>query len=466
MLFSSITFLLYFLPAVLLLYYIAPASWKNGVLLLASLLFYAWGEPVYVFLMLLSILVNYFFGRLFMQGREAGLSVRKLRIHFVYAVGFNLLILFYFKYADMVISGINRLFSVQIPLKKLSLPIGISFYTFQALSYVIDVYLGKVKAQNSLTKFALYITMFPQLIAGPIVKYTDIETQLVKRRYTWYNFGVGTEYFIKGLAKKVLLANNIGAVFTEISQTAPENLTVVMAWLGAVSYSLQLYFDFSGYSDMAIGLGRMFGFHFPKNFDYPYISKSVTEFWRRWHISLSLWFREYVYIPLGGNRVGAGRHVFNILAVWMLTGLWHGASLNFLLWGIYYGIWLLLEKYIFGKQIRKFPIIGHIYTILIFIIGWVIFAFTDFSVLSGYLGTMFGLGKAVWISADTCYYLSTSAVLIGIGILAATPIPYRINKGLMTRHGWLAGLINICLFIAVLGYLVFQSYNPFLYFRF
>ncbi len=465
MVFSSVTFLLYFLPAVLLVYFLVPKFLKNGMLLFASLIFYAWGEPVYVFLMIISIGVNYCFGILFENGQRVGMRKKLLKRHLFLAVAFNLGILFYFKYSQMLLDLINLIFNTDFSMSELSLPIGISFYTFQALSYVIDVYLGKARAQKNLLNFALYITMFPQLIAGPIVRYTDIEGQLGSRRISLTSFGVGVEYFIKGLAKKVLLANTLGAVFSDISALSAGDLSMVSAWLGAVCYSLQLYFDFSGYSDMAIGLGRMLGFTFPKNFNYPYISTSITEFWRRWHISLSSWFSEYVYIPLGGNRVSVPKHIRNLLIVWMLTGLWHGASANFVLWGLYYGIWLILEKYVLADFKKKHHIFGHIYTILIFVVGWVLFSFTDFGELKVYLLAMVGKTGEI-IDSTALYYLTSSFLLLLIGILCATPAAYRLNQRIILRSRWLGIVINACLLLLSMAYLVYESYNPFLYFRF
>lgn len=465
MVFSSITFLLYFLPAVLLAYVLVPESFKNAVLLLASLLFYAWGEPVYILLMLFSIAVNFCFGRLFEAGRCAQIGQKQLRVHLFIAVAFNLLILFYFKYCNMLIHGINLLFHMNIADMALSLPIGISFYTFQALSYVVDVYRGNTRAQKNPLDFALYITMFPQLIAGPIVRYTDIETQLKNRHVTLTSFGLGAEYFTKGLAKKVLLANTLGAVFSDLSALPGTALSAASAWLGAVCYSLQLYFDFSGYSDMAIGLGKMFGFTFPKNFDYPYTASSITDFWRRWHISLSAWFREYVYIPLGGNRVSRKKHIRNLLIVWMLTGLWHGASLNFLLWGLYYGIWLILEKYVLADFLKRHRIFGHIYTILIFVVGWVLFAFTDFLALGTYLRAMCGLTAGI-IDRTALYNLTGNAVLLAAAIFCCTPLPYRLNRRLFLKSRSIAVIVNVVLLLLCMAFLVYESYNPFLYFRF
>ena len=464
MVFSSITFLLYFLPVTLIAYYLARSvRARNVVLLIASLFFYAWGEPVYVVLMLISICGNYFFVRFMDEAREEGRPVRR---HLAFAVFWNLAILFFFKYANMMIGLINKAGGLSLAELKLSLPIGISFYTFQALSYVFDVYRGQARCQKSLPAFALYISMFPQLIAGPIVKYTDIEERLTKRSITPAAFGKGAEYFILGLAKKVLLANNLGALFAQISGTVPAERSFLMVWLGALAYTFQIYFDFSGYSDMAIGLGYMLGFRFPMNFNFPYIAGSVTEFWRRWHISLSSWFRDYVYIPLGGNRVGTARHIRNILIVWALTGLWHGASWNFVLWGLYYAFWLILEKYVLGGFLARHRAAGHVMTGFIFIIGWVIFAFTDFSQMGAYLGQMFGIGAAGLADARTLYLLLTSLVTFLIAAAASTPLVRALYYRTAEKCRPLALALMAVTLVLCLAYLVYQSYNPFLYFRF
>ena len=341
MLFSSIVFLFTFLPAVMLLYYLLPVRFRNVILLLASLVFYAWGEPVYLFLMLLSILFNYFSGLDIARNLQ---DKRAAKRSLVFNLIINLAVLGFFKYEGFVLDTLNGILPVHISYHALPLPIGISFYTFQILSYIIDVYRGNVKVQTNLPNFALYVTMFPQLIAGPIVQYADVDEQLASREVSRTKFGEGSMYFIRGLAKKVLLANTSGMIFTEVSGLAKGNIAVMTAWLGAFAYMFQIYFDFSGYSDMAIGLGKMFGFEFNMNFNYPYVSKSITEFWRRWHISLSSWFRDYVYIPLGGNRVSKIKHIRNLLIVWFLTGLWHGAAWNFVAWGLYYGVLLIIEK--------------------------------------------------------------------------------------------------------------------------
>ena len=403
MVFSSIVFLFTFLPVVLILYFLVPKAAKNVILLIASLIFYAWGEPVYVFLMLLSILLNYFCGLEIAEKAEEGSGARGV---FLFTVLVNLGLLGFFKYAGFLVGSLNAVLPFDIPAPELNLPVGISFYTFQILSYIIDVYRKKVAVQKNLISFGLYVTMFPQLIAGPIVRYEDIETQLAERKVTLDKFGSGAAVFIQGLAKKVLLANLIGGLFSQVSAMPLGNISVLTAWLGCLAYTFQIYFDFSGYSDMAIGLGRMFGFRFPKNFDYPYISRSITEFWRRWHISLGTWFREYVYIPLGGNRVSRLKHIRNILAVWLLTGLWHGASWNFVVWGLYYGAILLVEKFLLGQWIERLPaVIQHLYSLFLIMTGWVFFFSPSLSSASGYLGAMFGSGGRPAVDSESLFLL-------------------------------------------------------------
>ena len=387
MVFSSLTFLFLFLPVTLLLYYIRKdIVWKNIILLIMSLIFYAWGEPVYVVLMIISIIFNYFIGK------DIESSDRPKHV-LVMGIIVNLMILGYFKYSGMLVDTINTITGLSIRNRQLALPIGISFYTFQAMSYIIDVYRGKCSAQQKIVPFAVYITMFPQLIAGPIVQYQDIEDQLNVRRFSGKDFSDGVFIFVKGLARKVIFANCIGALHTQI--LALGTLPVVTAWIGAIAYTLQIFNDFSGYSDMAIGLGKMLGFNFPLNFDRPYASLSVTEFWRRWHISLGTWFREYVYIPLGGNRKGAARQILNLAIVWALTGLWHGAAWNFVIWGVYYGILLILEKFIFNRFKEKWPkAVNWLITFIIVVIGWVFFFSDSLSSAMTYLGYMFGKGRS------------------------------------------------------------------------
>ena len=403
MIFSSVFFIFVFLPVVLLAYFLVPKKFKNVVILIASLIFYAWGEPIYIVLMVFSILFNYLSGLEIDDCKERG-DVLKGKIAFWMAVGVNLGILGFFKYAGFVVENLNRILPFDISMPALALPIGISFYTFQTLSYIIDVYKGNVKVQKNVINFGTYISMFPQLIAGPIVRYADVEGQLVERKVTLTKFGEGTAWFLRGLAKKVLLANNIGMLFDAVQAMGAGNISMLTAWLGCAAYTFQIYFDFSGYSDMAIGLGKMFGFTFMKNFDYPYTSSSITEFWRRWHISLGTWFREYVYIPLGGNRVSIKRNILNICIVWMLTGLWHGAAWNFIFWGVYYGALLLLEKFVLKDVLAKTPgTVKHIYTMILVMIGWVFFFSPTLGSAFQYVGAMFGIGATGIIDRTAVY---------------------------------------------------------------
>ena len=461
MVFSSPHFLYIFLPAVMLAHLLAPRRLRNGVLLAASIWFYAWGEPVYVGLMLFSVAWNYVTG--LQLGAAARPSRRKALL--TGAVAVNLAVLGFFKYYGFLVDTLNGALGLRLPDYNLPLPIGISFYTFQALSYVIDVYRGTTRPQRSLVDFAAYITMFPQLVAGPIVKYADIEAQLKKRSASLAQVGQGLERVILGLSKKVLLANNLG-LLADAMRAAPR-LSVLSAWLGAAAYALQIYFDFSGYSDMAIGMGRMLGFSFAENFDYPYRSRSVTEFWRRWHISLSSWFRDYVYIPLGGNRVSPGRHVLNLLAVWLLTGLWHGASWNFVLWGLYYALLLISEKYIIGKALGRLPAgLARAITLVLVTVGWVIFSNTDFAAMGRYLGCMVGVGAGGFADGAFLYALRSNALLIAFSALCCAPGLRQWQLKLTGRVPALALILFAALLIACTAYLVHGSYNPFLYFRF
>lgn len=467
MLFSSIVFLFTFLPVILILYYIVPRSFKNPVLLLGSLIFYAWGEPVYIFLMLLSILFNYISG--LDIARHLG-NRHEARKSLIFNVIVNLCMLGFFKYQGFVLDSINSVLPIDIPYRELALPIGISFYTFQTLSYIIDVYRGNVRVQKNLLDFALYVSMFPQLIAGPIVKYADIQRQLHVRKETWGGFGYGAQRFIRGLAKKVLIANTAGMVFTKVTAMSASDTSTLTAWIGCAAYTFQIYFDFSGYSDMAIGLGRMFGFRFLENFDHPYISKSITEFWRRWHISLSTWFREYVYIPLGGNRVSVAKHVRNILVVWLLTGLWHGARWNFVMWGVYYGILLLIEKYALGRVLDKLPgFLRHIYSMLFVMIGWVFFFSPSLGSAVQYLKLMFGAGHGL-VDKAGLYLLVTNAVLWIVAAVGSTPVVHDLYARFVYREEKSRIAINCVvygiMFLMCIAYLVTETYNPFLYFRF
>lgn len=470
MIFSSVFFLFVFLPVTLILYFLVPWKFKNLLLLLVSLIFYAWGEPVYVFLMLFSIVFNYFGGIEIDAYKKAG-DEKKLKISFIFTVVVNLAVLGFFKYYGFVLDSINAILPVDIPYRALSLPIGISFYTFQTLSYIIDVYWGTAHVQKNFVAFGTYVTMFPQLIAGPIVRYQDIDEQLKKRTLSMYKFGQGMAWFLRGLGKKVLLANNMGSAFDAIYAMGSGERSVLTAWIGCLAYTMQIYFDFSGYSDMAVGLGKMLGFDFVQNFNYPYISKSLTEFWRRWHISLGTWFREYVYIPLGGNRVSPGKHVRNIMVVWMLTGLWHGAAWNFVFWGLYHGVIQLMEKKLYGKFLERLPNFVQIaYTFLVVMIGWVMFFSTSVADLGSYLGNMIGIGGSGLIDSTGLYYLAANLILIIVCFIACGPKAWkRMQKAALQAgkaRSVAATVFYAAIFILSLAYLVNATYNPFLYFRF
>lgn len=466
MVFSSFTFLFVFLPLVLFTYFIVKKrNYRNITLLIFSLIFYAWGEPIYVLLMLVSIIVNYFIA---LKIEKSSKNKRKLMVADVI---FNLAIIGFFKYGNFIIQNINLIFHSDISQMQLGLPIGISFYTFQILSYVIDVYKRKVPAQKNIINLGMYITLFPQLIAGPIVRYETIADEIENRKETFDQVYSGIRRFIVGLAKKVLIANQMALIADTIYGGDISSTGTVSLWIAAFAYTLQIYFDFSGYSDMAIGLGKVFGFHFLENFNYPYIAKSITDFWRRWHISLSTWFRDYVYIPLGGNRVGKLKWLRNILIVWILTGLWHGASWNFILWGLYYGILLILEKVFLGKVIEKLPkILQHIYTLFFVIIGWVIFRIEDFSQIGIIIQKMF-----VWQSSGVLdniilnFDIFSSLPYAIIGIIACMPIVPKIkekmrNSGIL--YSTATNVIVYSMFIISICFLLSATYNPFIYFRF
>ena len=466
MLFSGIPFLYYFLPCVLLLYAISPKKLKNTVLLLASLFFYGWGEPKYVFLMIATIVSGYFLGLLIERKREtpwAKFFTILASVLFLSALGI-------FKYADFFIESFSAATGLSVPLLGLALPIGISFYTFQILSYTIDVYRGNIPAQKNLISLATYITMFPQLIAGPIVRYSDVEKRLSARTHTLDMTAHGVRLFVVGLAKKVLIANTLGELADVFRQSADK--TVLFFWLFAIALSLQIYFDFSGYSDMARGLGKFFGFDFMENFNYPFISKSITEFWRRWHISLGTWFRDYVYIPLGGNRGGGLRHIRNILVVWMLTGLWHGASWNFVIWGLYFAFLLAGEKYLWGRAISRSNFLSRIYVLLLVLISFLIFDSESLSSILPTAGALFGAGDYAFLSAETLYYLKSYGLILLIAIIGATPVLKILSARLEKTRAGKAVLsvaepvFLVVLLILVTAYLVDGSFNPFLYFRF
>ena len=466
MVFSGIPFLYYFLPATILLYLAAPRKFKNAVLLLASLVFYAWGEQRLVLLFAATIFLGWLLGLLIERFRGKVWS----RVFLWLSVLTTLGLLGYFKYADFFIESLNSAFGLSVPLLRVALPIGISFYTFQILSYTIDVYRGDVAAQRNLIDFAAYVSMFPQLIAGPIVRYSDIAGQLAARTHRLDGVASGVRRFVVGLGKKVLIANVLGQLCTQFRQTAQPS--VLFHWLYAVAFMLQIYFDFSGYSDMAIGLGRLFGFDFPENFNYPYISKSITEFWRRWHISLGSWFRDYVYIPLGGNRRGIGRQLFNILVVWMLTGLWHGAAWNFVLWGVFYALLLTAEKLGLKKALDNHGALGHVYVLLAVLLGFVLFNADSLGQAAQDIAGMFAFGKLPLFSAEAVYYLRSYGVVLLLAVLGATPLPKRAIAALsgnrVLSRGWnvLEPLLLTGLLLVVTAYLVDGSFNPFLYFRF
>ena len=468
MLFSSIPFLYYFLPCVLLLYAIAPKKLKNTVLMLTSLVFYGWGEPKYVILMVATIAIGYVTGLLIEKWIDTKPRLAKLML--IVSVAFCLGFLGYFKYANFFVENFVALTGLSVKALNVALPIGISFYTFQILSYSVDVYRKDVPAQKNPINLAAYIAMFPQLIAGPIVRYSDIAEQLVNRTHTWNKTAAGIRRFILGLAKKVLLANILGEVCDAFK--ASDDKSVLFFWLYAVCYMLHVYFDFSGYSDMAIGLGHLFGFRFVENFNYPYISASVTEFWRRWHISLGSWSRDYVYIPLGGNRVGKLRHCFNIFVVWMLTGFWHGADWTFIVWGIYFAILLMIEKFFLLKYLKKTKIVNHIYVLLFVLFSFVIFNASDMGEAVQYLGGLFGIGGYPLVSESFFWYLRNYLPILWVGCVGATPAiktacnKLHENKTADRVLNVLEPLVLIALLLTVTAFLVDGSYNPFLYFRF
>ncbi len=468
MVFSSLIFIFIFLPMVLMSYYVAPRKLRNAVILLSSLLFYAWGEPIYIILIIISILINYL-GALLI-----GLHIKnkdKSKFIFITILLIDISILFFFKYYGFAIECLGSIIGLDLKVKSISLPLGISFYTFQQISYIADIYMQKIKPQRNLIDFATYITMFPQLIAGPIVKYNDIHKQLANRKESINKFGKGVQRFIIGLGKKVILANNIGLVWTQVKEINLNDLSVVLAWIGIIAFTLQIYFDFSGYSDMAIGLAKMFGFDFLENFDYPYISKSITEFWRRWHMSLGGWFREYIYIPLGGNKKGTLIQVRNLFIVWFTTGLWHGASTNFIVWGLYFGVILFIEKIYLKNLLKKIPsIFAHIYTLIIVIIGWVIFDTNTLTDAANYIKIMFGFGNNIFIDNLAKYVLTNNFIIILLGLICSTKlIKIYINKvksKFRENDVFLITAINLLILIISISYLVGASYNPFLYFRF
>lgn len=459
MVFSSIPFLFFFLPLCLIFYYVVPFKFKNFILLIFSLIFYAWGEPIYVFLMIFSCIINYYFSK----SIEKYPNKRKLIL--ILSIVINLLILGFFKYANFLIDNLNLIFNINIESLSLSLPIGISFFTFQTMSYVIDVYRKEVKASKSLINFMAYVSMFPQLIAGPIVRYETIEKELNKRTIHFENYSKGMMRFLDGLFKKVIIANSVGYLWNIISVSSNSVLT---SWLGLVCFTLQIYFDFSGYSDMAIGMGKMLGFNYLENFNYPYIAKSITDFWRRWHISLSSFFRDYVYIPLGGSRCSKVINIRNILIVWILTGIWHGAAWNFIIWGLYFGILLIVEKYLLKNKLEKLPnCLRHIYALSLIMIGWLIFAFDNTNHLLDYAKMLVGINTQ-FIDNNFLFYIKNYGVIIILGICFTFPLYPHLKEKLKNNKFWkiLLIIIYLSLFIITVSLLVGDTYNPFLYFRF
>lgn len=457
MLFSSLLFLFRFIPIFFILYYLLPIRFRNVFLFLASLYFYIWGEPKYVFLVLFSILVNYIAGRL-IDYNENNQGTRKTIL--VIATVYNVGTLIFFKYINFIIENINQVFDGAINPINVALPIGISFYTFQIMSYTFDVYNKTVKADKSYINLGTYLCMFPQLVAGPIVVYNQVSEGLKERSYSLSNIEQGIKIFILGLASKVLIANNVGGVFSDIEKIGFNNISMPLAWLGILSFSLQIYFDFNGYSLMAIGLGKLLGFEFPSNFNYPYISKSITEFWRRWHITLSTWFRDYLYIPLGGNRKGKGRTYINLFIVWATTGLWHGANWNFILWGIYFFVLLSLEKLFLKKWLDKHQYIARVYAICGILAGWVIFAISDLKDMGNFFYRLISFD----FSKDWIYYIRNYGIIFVVGILFSTP---ALSKWYHKQENKVVGyIILVILFLLSVAYLVDAAFNPFLYFKF
>lgn len=458
MVFSSILFIFRFLPAALLIYFITPNKFKNFTLLILSLIFYSWGETKYILIMFASIFIDYFVSR----GIEKYRGKNKIALCLLcISIIFNLGMLFFFKYFNFFIDNINTVFNLALNHVKITLPLGISFYTFQTMSYSIDVYRGRVKAEKNIINFGAFVCLFPQLIAGPIVKYTDIQRELSHRVINKEQIEEGIELFILGLGRKVLIANNIGMLWTEVEAIGFTSISTILAWLGVLAFAFQIYFDFSGYSLMAIGLGKMLGFNFPRNFNHPYIARSMSEFWRRWHITLGSWFREYVYIPLGGNRVSSLRMVFNLFIVWFLTGFWHGASYNFIFWGILFFILISFEKIGFINVLNKHRIFSHIYVIFFLMIGWVLFAVTDLNQIKELIVTMFSFNNG----SDWIYYLRNYGITLLIAGVFSTPIIENLYIKFI-KSKWVNTLIMISIFILSVAYLVDATYNPFLYFRF
>lgn len=474
MLFSSLVFLFMFFPIVISLYYLAKDNLKNYILLAASIIFYAWGEPVYVWLMILAIIINYIFG--FWVDINRIKNEKKRKLNLIICIIINISILFIFKYYMFVVENVNLLFNKNIKIIQIALPLGISFYTFQALSYVIDVYRGEVKLQKNILNLGLYISLFPQLVAGPIVRYETIENEICSRVHSSEKFANGVRRFVIGLGKKIIISNQVALVADNLFALQTNELSVATTWLAIIAYTLQIFFDFSGYSDMAIGLGKMFGFEFLENFNYPYIAESITEFWRRWHISLGTWFRDYVYIPLGGNRCSNIKNLRNILIVWLLTGFWHGASWTFIAWGVYYGILLISEKKILNKYLKKlWRPLRHLYVVMFVMIGWIFFRADNFSYSVEFIKNMFMLNGVSLIDNNFIIYLRDYWYIFILGILFSTPIFNTMFKFLNNKCQnisnnkiiWILESFMYCsIFCIVIMHLMSSSYNPFIYFRF
>ena len=457
MVFSSLLFLFFFLPLVLLFYYISPKNIRLGILFISSLIFYSWGEPKYIFLLIFSTIVDYTIGIIMYKYKH----IRKLKISLlITSIVINLSLLFYFKYLNLFINTYNNIFNANVSLIKAVLPIGISFYTFQTLSYTIDVFRNKIKAQKNIIAFGAYVSLFPQLIAGPIVTYESIETDINnKNRENFILFNEGVSRFIEGLAKKIILANNLGFLFETLKAIEITKMSTLTSWLCVIAYFFQIYFDFSGYSDMAIGLGKMFGFNFPENFNYPYISRSITEFWRRWHISLGSWFKNYLYIPLGGNK--SKFKYLNLFIVWLFTGFWHGANWNFVIWGLYFFVIITIEKLFLLKYLDKSKTFSRIYSLILIIIGWSIFVFEDINYLSLFLKRMFTFNN--FINTQFLYYLKNFSLYILIACLFSTPL---MNKLKLKVPKYISNTFLIFIFFLSICFIVDSSFNPFLYFRF
>ncbi len=486
MVFSSVVFIFLFFVLSMILYYAVPFKLKNFIILISGLVFYAWGEPKYVVVMLISTLIDYFAGLVIHKYND---NIVIKRIALIISLVMNLSLLGIFKYSDFIFGSINDIFGLSLenpflditnnvsafvfgakPESYLPLPIGISFFTFQSMSYTIDMYLGKIKVQKNPISFAAFVTLFPQIVAGPIVRYDDVATELDSRKIDLNIIYDGIVRFITGLGKKVIIANGIGQLWNEAFALMGPEMSVLTAWLGIIGYTLQIYFDFSGYSDMAIGLGKMMGFNFPENFDYPYLSKSISEFWRRWHMTLGGWFKSYVYFPLGGNRKGTGRTVFNLAVVWVLTGIWHGASWNFILWGTLYGVFIIAEKLFLGKLLEKLPtVVRWLYTMLLVVLGWVLFVTPDLPTAFSYMGTMFG-STGILADSRALYLLLNYGVMLILGIFASTDawkiIVEKANEKMPVAVNWITPVVKMAVFVLCIAYLADATYNPFLYFNF